>query len=285
MLLAAAVWGGNFTATKLAFAQLPPLAFNALRFTIGSVVLWAIVRRVEGKVKLPPGTFWPLVWLGVIGNSIYQVFFVLGLEHTSATKSSLILAAIPALVTFVAWALGIERVSGRERVGVVIATIGVTIVILGRGGSLGGGIGVGELLLFGAVLCWAAYTLLLRVWNLPLSPLRVTAWATYTGTPLLILIGIPELRATDWAQVSFAGWGGMLYAALLSLVLSYIQWNRGVAVLGASRTAVYNSVVPLVATLIAMVGLGERPGLIHIVGGVMVVAGVLLTRHQVTAEG
>jgi drug/metabolite transporter (DMT)-like permease len=285
MLLVALFWGGNFTATKLAFSQLPPLAFNALRFTLGSLVLWAIVRRIEGRAPLPAGTFWPLVWLGVLGNSVYQVFFMEGLARTSATKSSLILAGMPALVTLAAWAFHVEPVSRPQRVGVLIATVGVVIVTLGHGGSLQGGIGTGELLLLGAVVAWGGYTLLLRRWQPALSPLRITAWTTYTGTPLLILAGIPDLLTTDWARVSFAGWGGMLYAALLSLVAAYILWNRGVVRLGAARTVVYNTVVPLVATVIAMVGLGERPGLVHVAGGVLIVAGVLLTRQGAAPEG
>ncbi len=75
----------------------------------------------------------------------------------------------------------------------------------------------------------------------------------------------------------------MVYAAILSLVLAYLLWNRGVAMLGASRTVVYNTLVPLVATVIAMVGLDERPGLIHVVGGALIIGGVLLTGKAVGA--
>jgi drug/metabolite transporter (DMT)-like permease len=132
---------------------------------------------------------------------------------------------------------------------------------------------------------WAAYTLLMRHWKLPISSLRLTAWTLYTGTPGLVIIGIPALRRTDWSQVSVLGWFGTLYAALLSLIVAYILWNRGVAKLGAARTVAYNTVVPLVATVIAMVGLGERPGPAHLVGGLLIVGGVLLTHGEAAPEG
>ncbi len=279
MLLVVLLWGGNFTAVKLAFTQLDPLAFTAMRFALGSVVLWGVVRWLERPEPLPPGAFWPLVWLGLIGNTIYQVCFILGLDRTSATKSSLILAGMPAMVTLAAWVLHVEPVTVRQRWAVVVATVGVVVVLLARGGTLGWGIGPGELLLLGANILWAAYTLLLRRWALPMSPLRITAWVTYTGTPGLLLLGLPGLFHTHWSAVSLAGWGGLAYSSLLSLVAAYIFWNYGVAILGASRTVVYNTIVPLVATVIAMIGLGERPGVFHLLGGALIIAGVLMTRR------
>lgn len=285
MLLVVLFWGGNFTAAKIAFTQLDPLAFTALRFAIASVVLWGVVRRVEGPTRLPPGAFWRLVVLGVIGNTIYQLMFMVGLQQTSATKTALILAGMPALVTLAAGMLGIERVTAAQRVAVLVATVGVAIVVLGRGGSIEGGVGPGELILLGAVLTWAVFTLLQQHWTLKISSLNLTAWTVYTGTPGLLLAGMPSLLRTDWHRVTVAGWGGLAYSALLSLVAAYVFWNRGLAQLGAARTVVYNTMVPLVATVIAMVALHERPGAIHIAGGALILCGVFLTRHPSAPEG
>jgi drug/metabolite transporter (DMT)-like permease len=158
-------------------------------------------------------------------------------------------------------------------------------VLLARGGSIGGPLGVGDLLLFLGVVAWTAYTLMLRHWALPMSTLRITAWTLYTGTPLLVLVGIPQLRSTDWSAVTIAGWGGTGYAALLSLVAAYVLWNRGVARLGASRAAVYNCLVPFVASVVAFVALDERPGPLHVLGGLLIVSGVLLARQAPAPEG
>ncbi len=276
MLLTTLFWGGNFTASKVAFEEIPPLAFTAVRFLLGAILLWVIVRRTEGRVKIPAEMILPLTILGVLGNTIYQFLFVEGLARTSATKTSLILAALPVVVTMSAWALGIEPVSRRQRAAVLIATVGVVAVVLGKGGSIGGGIGTGELLLLAATLAWAAYTLLLRHYALPLSALSLTAWTVYTAVPSLFLLGLPQITRTDWGAVSLAGWGGLAYSTLLSLVAAYILWTRGVTRLGASRAALYNSMVPFIATAIAVIALGERPGILHVVGGGLIVAGVLL---------
>lgn len=286
MLLVVLFWAGNFTAAKLAFEQhLDPTAFTAIRFVLASIVLWVVVRVVEGPAPLPRGAFWPLVALGVIGNTIYQLCFVEGLQRTTATKSSLILAGMPALVTMAAGVFGIERVTRAQRIAVLVATVGVVIVITGHGGSMDSGFGAGELLLLGAVGTWAVYTLLLRHWTLQMSSLNLTAWTLYTGTPGLVLVAIPALRHTAWREVTAVAWSGLVYSALLSLVAAYVLWNRGVAKLGAARTVVYNTIVPLVATVIAMIGLHERPGLVHVVGGLLILVGVLLTGRGAVPEG
>lgn len=280
MLLVSIIWGGNFTATKIAFTEIPPLAFVALRFLMGSAILWLVIRHRGQQRTLPPGVLGRVIWLGVIGNTVYQILFSEGLALTSATQSSLIMASMPVLATLVIGALGIERVSIAQWLGVLGAFAGVVVVLLARGGSFGGGIGWGELLMLGAVVCWTGYTLMPVWWKFPMSALEITAWSFYTGTPGLVLAGLPELVSTNWLAVSWAGWSGLIYSGVLSLGFAYILWNRSVPAMGPTRVSIYMCVVPLFATVIAMVGLGERPGLGHILGGLMVVGGVLLSQWK-----
>lgn len=285
MLLVVLFWGANFSALKLAFTQLGPLALTALRFLLGTAVLAAIVWRQEGSLRVPRSAVRPLVILGVIGNTLYQLAFMGGLSLTSATNSALILASMPVVVTLLAGALGVETVSARQRNAVLLSSVGVVVVLAARGfGGLGAGDRTGDLLMMLAVLLWAAYTLLMRRYQMQgISSLKLTTWTLFTGTPGLVLAGVPQLLTTDWARVTWAGWGGVLYSALLSLVAAYLLYNRGVRALGASNAATYSCLTPLVAALIAMLALGERPTWIHLVGGAMIVGGVLLARKPTAA--
>lgn len=281
LLLVVLFWAGNFTATKVAFTEMGPLAFTAMRFVLGSLILWWVVRRVEGPLPaMSTGTFRRLIILGVLGNTVYQLLFIEGLVRLSATKSALILAILPIAVTAGAGILRIEPVLRRQWIAVLVASVGVVFVLLARGGSIGGGFGIGELFTLGAVIAWASYTLLMRYWVMPLSPLRLTAWTVYTGTPLLVLVALPQLLGTDWGAITIVGWGGLAYSTLLSLVAGYIIWNRAVIEVGASRTAVFNCLVPFAAAVIAAVVLRERPAPLHIVGGVLIIAGVLVAQRR-----
>ena len=278
LLLVVLIWGGNFTATKLAFADISPLAFTAVRFAFGSVFMWLILARKEGW-RLPPRATWlPLIALGVVGNTIYQLCFMTGLYRTTATNSSLILASMPTVVTVGAGLLGFERITARQKWALAIATLGVLLVVASRGIALDGDLD-GDLLMLAAVLCWASYTLGLRSLAGRVSTLALTTWTLITGTPGLVLAGIPAVRRMNWAAVSVIGWGGLAYATLLSLVVAYLLWNRGVRQIGPSRAAIFTTLTPLVATLTAIALLGERPGLLHFAGGAMIIAGVLVSRQ------
>jgi drug/metabolite transporter (DMT)-like permease len=281
MALVVLFWGGNFTATKLTFASIPPLAFTGIRFAIGSLLLWLLIDRLEPKRALPQGMFWPIVLLGVVGNTLYQLCFITGLSRTSATNTALILSAMPPVVTVTAGLLGIEAITNRQRAALAMATLGVLTVIASRGLSLGHGDWRGDLLILAAVACWTGYTLGLRRMVARMSPLRLTGWTMITGTPALILAGLPSFLTVRWESVTWQAWVGVAYSTLLSLVAAYILWSRAVHRLGASRAALYTCVTPLIATLVAMAVLGERPGAAHLVGGVLIVGGVLLGNAQV----
>ncbi len=280
LLLVVLIWGGNFTATKLAFADISPLAFTAVRFAFGSVFMWIILARREGW-RLPPRATWiPLIALGVVGNTIYQLCFMTGLYRTTATNSSLILASMPTVVTVGAGLLGFERITARQKWALAIATLGVLLVVASRGIALDGD-RLGDVLMLAAVVCWAGYTLGLRTLTGRMSTLALTTWTLITGTPGLILAGVPSVRRMDWHAVSARGWGGLAYATLLSLVVAYVLWNRGVKQIGPSRAAIFTTLTPLVATLTAIAILGERPGLLHLAGGALIIAGVLVSRRPV----
>lgn len=289
MLATVLFWGGNFTATKLALPFIPPLAFTAIRFTIGTGLLWLILRKLEPEHDLAPGLGWSVILLGVVGNTLYQLCFITGLAATTATNTSLILSAMPTVVTVSAGVLGLEQITSRQGWALALASVGVVIVVASRGMQPGHGSWRGDLLVLAAVGCWTGYTLGLRRIAGRVSALGVTAWTMLTGTPGLVLAGLPGLARMSWKAVPASAWGGLVYSTLLSLVAAYILWSRAVHRIGASRAALYTCITPLIATAIAAAVLGERPTGWHLAGGLLIVSGVVLGTRQlartIPAEG
>lgn len=278
MLLVCLIWGVNFSVMKLAIAQIPALAFTAIRFTIASVLLWLVLRMSEGPMRLPAPALRRLIILGVIGNTFYQLAFILGLAHTTATNSSLIIATVPTVVAVFAGVLGLERVTTRMWWGIGLGTLGVVLVIAAGGIEFSASTLHGDLLSVVAVLCWAGYTVGLRDVPAGVSPLRITMITTIAGMPGLVLVGLPDLIRLEWGSISAMAWTALAYATLLSLVLAYILWNRSVKTVGGTRTAIYMCVTPLVAGGAAWIMLGEHGRPSQAVGAVLIIAGVLLTR-------
>lgn len=278
MLLVCLIWGLNFSITKIALDQIPPLPFTAVRFIISSVLLWLILRFVEGKAAPASGGMRTLVLLGLLGNTCYQLTFTLGLDRTAATNSALILSTVPTVVAVFAGALGLERITPRMWIGIALGTLGVGLVIATRGVGFQTGTLVGDLLTVLAVLCWAGYTVGLRRVPPNISPLRVTTITTLAGTPGLVLAGVPGMLRLNWGAIDLYAWAALGYAAVLSLVVAYLLWNRSVKAVGGTRTAIYMCVTPLFAAGGAWLLLGERPHPLQGVGAVFIIAGVLLTR-------
>lgn len=285
MLLVVVIWGANFAIVKASLAQIPPLAFTALRFASASVLLFAVVLVREGSLAAPRGSVWKLVGLGLVGNTIYQLLFITGLARTTAANSALLIATTPVLVALVGGLLGVERVSRRVATGIALAFLGITLVVAARGAALSMVTLRGDLLVFASAFCWALYTLGVRALGAKISPLRVTALTMLTGTPGLVVAGAPQLLRLDWRSVSAAGWLGLAYTSALSLVLAYAIWNTSVRAVGSSRTAIYACATPLVASAVAWALLGERAVPLQAVGAVAIVAGVLLTRVRAGERG
>lgn len=280
MVAVVLIWGANFSVTKIALQEIPPLAFAGARFVIASALLWAVLRAVEGPQRLPRGSLRRLIWLGIIGNSFYQLCFLLGLTYTTAANASLIISTTPAMVAAVGALLGIERLRRSGAAGIALALGGVGLILAARGLQLTGAGLRGDLLLLGCAVSWTIYTLGVRSLGGGLSPLTITTWTTITGTPGLVLIGLPQALSTDWGGLSRGAWGGLAYSAVLGVVLAYLLWNNSVRVAGPNKTAIFGCAIPLVATLLAWPVLGEAPTWAQAAGAALIVTGVLLTRRQ-----
>jgi drug/metabolite transporter (DMT)-like permease len=278
MLLVVLIWGANFSVVKAALAEIPPLAFTALRFAIATLLLLLLLTVREGRSALAQAGNLKLVGLGLVGNTLYQLFFIIGLARTTAANSALLIASTPVLVALLGRLFGVERITRRTALGILAAFAGIVLVMSARGLSLSAETALGDLLVFVAAIFWALYTLGVRALGPGISTLRITALTMLTGTPGLLLAGLPQLIEMRWDGVGLVGWGGLAYAAVLALVLAYAIWNASVRAVGSSRTAVYSCLIPLIAALVAWPLLGERPVPLQALGAVLILAGVLVAR-------
>ncbi|MCG8348487.1 MAG: DMT family transporter [Chloroflexales bacterium] len=239
MMLVILIWGANFSMVKISLLQMSPLTFATLRFIIATPILWIFMRWSEGAVPLPPRSLWKLIWIGVIGNTAYQVFFAYGLSISTAANGALLIATVPAMIALGGALLGIEQLTRQVGLGIVLAFIGVVPVVAVRGLAFSFDTLLGDLCMLGSAVCWTIYTLGVRTIGSNISPLRITAMTMITGLPGLILIGTPAMLQTDWSAISLEAWSGLGYASVLGLVVAYAFWNNSVRLVGGNRTALW----------------------------------------------
>jgi drug/metabolite transporter (DMT)-like permease len=167
-------------------------------------------------------------------------------------------------------------------VGILLSMAGIALVALTlpaeltRSASL-----IGNLLVLVGCLCWSLFTVLIKPYANRLDGRLITAITVVGGTIPISLIAIPEIHDVAWESLALATWGAIVYAGLASMVIAYLFWNRGVRLLGPTRTSMYGNLQPLFALTAAWLMLGERPIIWQLIGAVGIIGGVILTR---TAE-
>ena len=280
LVLMAAIWGVNFSVAKVALTSLPPLAFNALRFPLAAAVLYVALRR-RGRIPIPTSRQFPrLLALGLFGNLLYQLSFVLGLDRTTAGNASLLLAGTPIVTALLSAMVGHERVRPRVWVGVVFTFAGIVLVVWGgshdataQQHSL-----AGDLLMLAAVMTWAFYTVGSKPLIDMMGPLAVTAWTIWIGSVGIFLAGVPSLLTVNWGGIGPAAWLSTIYAGGLSIGLAYMIYYYGVSVIGNTRTGSYSNIVPVFALVTAWLWLGEVPKLLQVMGAAVIISGVTIAQ-------
>jgi len=274
----AVIWGVNFVVVKYATHIFSPVAFTGLRVGTAATFLVAFA-YARGGFTLSRHDVVRLLLLGVIGNGLYQLFFVHGVARTRAGNASLIVGAAPAFIALVARARGLERVKRMTFAGIALSVIGVALVIAGSATSSNGETTLlGSVLVFLGVLCWTAYTIMLQPYTKRIDVVQLAAVTMVGGAVPLLVASMPALVATDWSSVGTGGWLALLYSSVISMGVAYFFWYRGLRVLGPTRTAVYSNLQPIVALVAAWAFLGEIPTIFQGVGAVTIIAGVFLTR-------
>jgi drug/metabolite transporter (DMT)-like permease len=283
------IWGVNYSLLKRVFAQMDPMAFNAMRFALASIAL--VVGIVAAKRAARLGRRVPAVFhtptpvttrdrvdllaLGFVGQCAYQWGFSSGLARTSVSNSVLIMATTPVIVSTASAVMGHERLRPLHWCGIAISLAGVAVVV---GGSLGGGTMTGDLLMGAAALCWALFTIGGTRLMARHSALYVSGVTTAIGTVIYAAAALPTLMDADWSMVDAGIWGVAAYAGLLSIAAAYLVWYAAIRRIGPARTSIYANMVPIAAMTIAAIWLHEPLTPRRIFGAVAVIMGVVLTR-------
>lgn len=274
----ALIWGVNFVVVKYATQIFNPVAFTGLR--VGTVALFlVIVAFARGGITLPRRDVIALLLLGVLGNGLYQLFFVHGVARTRAGNAALIIASAPAFIALIARARGMERVRALTLVGIALSVVGVALVMIGSAtSSTGEATLLGSVLVFFGVLCWSIYTIGLQPYTTRVDIIQLSAVTMVGGAVPLLIASTPALLRTNWSAIGIGGWLALFYSSVISMGVAYFFWYRGLRVLGPTRTAVYANLQPIVALLVAWPLLNEVPTVFQAVGAATIIAGVFLTR-------
>jgi drug/metabolite transporter (DMT)-like permease len=137
---------------------------------------------------------------------------------------------------------------------------------------------LGDLLSLGAAAAFGAYGVITQPLTARYPSRELMSYGLALGGLLITLVGIPAMATQDWGAVSLPAWAILGYAVVGPVYVAYALWNWAIRHRGIPRTVVYGFLVPVLGGAIAVLALDERIGIVQVMGVVLVVAGLLVTR-------
>lgn len=275
----ALLWGVVFVAIKLGGQAMPIAVFNADRFVLGwgllALVTWRTGRwqRVSWRPALE------LTVLGIIGHGLMQLVFVSGIMRTSASAAALIYGCTPLTVAALAALCRLEHLRARQWGGILLALAGMATVVLLKPAAGGTPQTVlGNVLVAGAVLLMAVYTVLSRRLLGHFDLWFTTTWVLGVGAVVMVIWSWPHQHYQLYRDFHFSDWAVLAYGAIFALAVPNLLYLLGVRELGRARTAAFVNAVPLLGCLAAWLLLGERLEAGQLIGGAAILGGIALTQ-------
>lgn len=284
------VWALNFLIVKIGLRYLPALTFASFRIVAAGLFM---VLLVPLCARLPlfssaghgtrvtnhgPRDFWIFAYLGLFGVSINQFCFTLGLRYTNLTHSSIIVGLAPIYTLTLAVLFRIEPLTWRKASGMAIAFAGVAILASSAGMNHHSASLLGDAITMCGSLGFAMYVVLGKRVAGKYSPLTMTTWNFIFGALIVLPIalqqahsfGLPQnLRAIPWQA-----WACLAYTALFSSTLAYLFYFWLLRYLEASQLASFSYLLPLSASALGIIFLGERGSWLELLGGLLALLGL-----------
>ncbi len=276
---AALIWGLTFVPSKVAMAEMGPFTLAVLRFSIALLVMVPVASlswAAAGRYRLPWRT---LALLGATGVTLYFGLQNLSLARTSASDAGLIAGSVPAITAALSALVLKERIGRTRLLGILISVAGVAGVALAGTSSGTPGTLAGDLLMVGAALSWAVYTMLIKKSGSRMPEILLLACTTAFGTLFLLPGAAAEVAASGFTPLSPTGWLSLLFLGLFGSGASFFLWNSALRNLDASEAATYINLVPVITVASAATLLGEQPAPAQMAGGALVILGVYLASH------
>jgi drug/metabolite transporter (DMT)-like permease len=267
-------WATNIILGRWLRAEIGPLTLAAGRFLIGSILFAILMRRQAPDDRRLGPDRWLLLAMGLTGVALFAPTQYLGLRFTTAANAALIQTLAPLVTGLLAALLIGEPMSRRQAAGASISLVGVLCLI--SGGSLaylqGFHVNVGDLIVLGAVALWSLYTVLSRQVTRHRSPMSVSAFSAFLGTPFLWLATAWEAHSLAFnitAKLVLV----IVYVGVVPTVIAFLAWNSAVRRVGPSGVMTFYNTLPLYGVLLAYLLLNEAIGVSHLLGGALIISG------------
>ncbi len=278
-------WAGNAVVGRAVAGHFPPVTLSILRWTTAFLLVlpfaWPHLVRDWPTIR---GRLGIMIVLSLTGISLFNSLQYWGLEYTEALNALLMQSSGPLFVAIWSLLLLGVRLTWAQAIGIVVSLCGVLVILLR--GDLGAltkiALNKGDLIYLGALAVFGFYSAL-SVKRPAIHNLSFLAFTFGFGALCLIPPFILELTARPMVQFTPHNLAVLAYVAIFPSILSYLCFNRGVELIGANRAAPFFHLIPVFGSAMAIVFLGEKLQLFHLVGYALVLVGVVVAARRASA--
>jgi drug/metabolite transporter (DMT)-like permease len=280
--ITALCWAGNAIVGRLAAGHIPPVTLSFLRWSLAFLLIlplaWKHLKRDWGAIRSQLGIMIVLSITGIGGFNTLQYW---ALEHTQALNTLLLQSAGPLFVAV--WSLILLGVSltPAQAGGIVLSLTGVLVILLHGDLTTLKSIefNKGDVIFTVALVIFGLYSVL-SLKRPKIHGLSFVGFTFGAGALCLVPLLVWELLSRPVMQLDAANLLTLFYVAVFPSTLAYLCFNRGVQLIGANRAAPFFHVIPVFGAVMAIVFLGERPQLFHIIGFALVLTGVFVASRK-----
>lgn len=276
MTMSALFWSGAFIAGKVSVLYFTPVQATFYRFFFASIIIFVILNIKEPQnVKLNKNQIIMAMTLGVVGMIGYHLLFFQALKHTTATNASMIAAMNPMLTALFSSLMVSEKLTYKKISLLVLAFVGVILTITNWDINiiLNMKFNIGDIIMMGAVTCWAFYAILVKKFMPNFSPLQLSTYSFISCavllTPIYIYQGFEHI-----SKANHLAWLSILYMAIFATVIGYLIQQVSIKKIGASSTSIFINLVPIFSIILAFVILGEELSATKLLSGFIIIFSV-----------
>jgi drug/metabolite transporter (DMT)-like permease len=261
----------------MAYTTFPPITLGACRFVVATIVLGGLM-LVKRQFVLPHKKHLPWISLsGILGITLYFAMENLGVSMTSASNAALIVASYPAVTALLELLIYRTPFTIKKAIGIGIAILGV-VMLSDIQQDNGSNTLLGNLILIATGIVWAFYSFVTRKVIIEYPGVVFSFYQTIAGT--LCFLPLTLFERKSWQMPTPFTFGVMIYLGVLCSVAAFMLYNLGLRELSAGTSVSLMNLVPIFGVVFSIIFLKETVSLQQIFGGVIVIAGVLLSIHH-----
>ena len=289
LALVVVIWAVNFIAAKLGLRHIPATAMASFRVTLAGLTMllaYLLLSKLPAfsaaadarKRGFSRRDLWNFLYLGFFGVVVNQLCFTMGLRYTSVSHAAVIVGLGPIYTLVLAVLFRLEKATWHKAIGKAIAFFGIAVLAAENGISAHSPSLLGDAITMTGSIGFAMYVVLGKRVAGKYDPLTMTAFNHFAGVLIVLPLTIHEalaIRASSlWRDIPWQSWAALLYMAVFSSALAYVFYFWLLQYLEASQLAAFTYLLPVLATILGIVCLGERGSPMQIVGGLLALAGV-----------